>query len=71
MIRNNLNIPNPYNPLAMVEGRLADMNIERFMLKPKRKVEIVTADGGRKKVLCEETVVFGGGCSAVYEKIVS
>ena len=47
------------------------MNAERFMLKPKRKVEIVTGDGGQKKVLCEETVVFGGGCSGVYEKIVS
>ena len=55
----------------MAEGRLADMNAERFMLKPRRKVEIVTADGGRKRVFCEETVVFGGGCSAVYEKIVS
>jgi hypothetical protein len=66
-----LNTPSPYNPLAIAEGRSADMNAERFMLKPRRKVEIVTADGGRKKVFCEETVVFGGGCSAVYEKIVS
>ena len=66
-----MNIPNPYNPLAIAEGRLADMNIERFMLKPRRRVDIVAANGGRKKAFCEETVVFGGGCSAVYEKIVT
>jgi hypothetical protein len=47
------------------------MNPDRFMLKPRRKVEILTAEGRRKKVNCEETVVLGGGCSAVYEKIVS
>ena len=64
-----MNIPSPHNPLANAEGRLADMSTERFMLKPRRKVEIVTADGSRKKVFCEETVVFGGGCSAVYEKV--
>jgi hypothetical protein len=34
-------------------------------------VEITTADGGKKKVYCEEAIVVGGGCSAVYEKIVS
>ena len=64
-----MNIPSPYNPLAMAEGRLADMNAEKFMLKPRRKVEIITADGSRKKVFCEETIVFGGGRSAVYEKV--
>jgi hypothetical protein len=41
------------------------------MLKPRRKIEVVTADGGKKKVFCEEAIVFGGGCSAVYERIVS
>lgn len=66
-----MNIPSPHNPLAIAEGRLADMDAERLMLTPRRKVEIVTADGGRKKVFCEEAIVFGGGCSAVYEKIVS
>jgi len=47
------------------------MSVERFMLQPRRKVEILTANGGRKKVFCEETVVFGGACSAVYDRIVS
>lgn len=52
-----------------MEGRLAEMNAERFMLKPRRKIEIITSKG-RKKMDCEETVVLGGGCSAVYEKVV-
>ena len=56
--------------LEGVEGRLAELDGESFMLEPRRKVEIVTADGGRRKVFCEETIVFGGGCSAVYERIV-
>ena len=57
----NLNIPNPHNPLAIAElGRLADLNAERFMLKPRRKVEITTAEGRKKKVYCEETIVFVG-----------
>jgi hypothetical protein len=66
-----LNVPSSYNALVNAKGRLADLNEEKLMLKPKRKVEIVTADGGKKKVDCEETIVFGGGCSAVYEKIIS
>lgn len=66
-----MNIPSPHNPMVVAEGRLAELNAERFMLQPRRKVEIVTADGRKKKVYCEETIVFGGGCSAVYEKIVS
>jgi hypothetical protein len=66
-----MNVPSPHNPLAIAKGRLADLNAERFMLQPKRKVEIVTADGGKRVVDCEETIVFGGGCSAVYEKIMS
>ena len=66
-----MNIPSPHNPLAIAEGRLADLNVERFMLKPRRKVEITTAEGRKKNVYCEEAIVFGGGCSAVYEKIVS
>lgn len=68
--RNNLNIPSSYNPLATAEGRLAELSDERFMLKPRRKVEIISADSRRRKVFCEETIVLGGGCSAVYEKIV-
>jgi hypothetical protein len=64
-------VPSTHNPLAVAEGRFADLNAERFMLKPRRKIEVVTADGGKKKVFCEEAIVFGGGCSAVYEKIVS
>jgi hypothetical protein len=64
-------VPSPHNPLTTAEGRSADLNADRFMLQPRRKVEIVTADGGRKKVFCEETIVFGGACSAIYEKIVA
>jgi hypothetical protein len=64
-------VPSSHNALTAVEGRLADMDVEKFMLKPRRKVEVVTASGGKKNVFCEETIVFGGGCSAVYEKIVS
>jgi len=56
--------------MAIAEGRLADLNAERFMLRPRRKVEITMANGKKKNVFCEETIVFGGGCSAVYEKIV-
>jgi len=70
MKRNNLNVPSPHNPMAIAEGRLADLNAERFMLRPKRKIEITTAGGKKKNVYCEETIVFGGGCSAVFEKIV-
>jgi hypothetical protein len=66
-----LNVPSQHNTLATAEGRLAELSNERFMLKPRRKVEVVSADGGRKTVFCEETIVLGGGCSAVYEKIVS
>ena len=66
-----MNVPSTYNPLATAEGRLSDLSAERFMLAPKRKIEVSTADGGRKTMLCEETIVLGGGCSAVYEKIVS
>ena len=66
-----MNVPSPHNPLAMAQGRIADLDVERFMLKPRRKVEIVTANGRKKKVFCEETIVVGGSCSAVYEKIVS
>jgi len=68
--RNNLNVPSPHNPIAIAEGRQGDTNAERFMLKPRRQVEVLTSDG-RKKVFCEETIVFGGGCSGIYEKIVS
>ena len=64
-------MPTPQNPLGAIGGRVADMSVERFMLQPRRKVEILTANGGRKKVFCEETVVFGGACSAVYDRIVS
>jgi len=66
-----LNIPVRLNPLVIAEGRLADLNAERFMLKLRRKVEITTAEGRKKKVYCEDTTVFGRGCSTVYEKIVS
>jgi hypothetical protein len=64
-------VPTPQNPLGAVAGRCADKSSERFMLQPRRKVEVVTASGRRKSVLCEEAVVFGGACSAVYERIVS
>lgn len=66
-----MNVPSSHNALVNAKGRLAEMSAEKFMLKPKRKVEIVTSDGGKRKVECEETIVFGGGCSAVYEKIIS
>jgi len=65
-----VNIPSTYNPLVNVEGRLADFDPERFMLQPRRKIAIRTADGRIKRVFCEESIVLGGGCSAVYEKIV-
>jgi hypothetical protein len=69
--RNNLNVPAPQNPLGLIGGRVTNINAERFMLQPRREVEIVTASGGRKKVFCEEIIVFGGACSAVYDKIIS
>jgi hypothetical protein len=56
--------------MAVAEGRLADLNAERFMLRPKRKVDITSPSGKKRSVYCEETIVFGGGCSAVYEKII-
>ena len=65
-----MNIPSPHNPLAVVDGRVGELNGERFMLQPRRQVDIVTADGRKKKAFCEETIVFGGGCSAVYQKVV-
>jgi hypothetical protein len=56
--------------MAIAEGRLVDLNTERFMLRPRRKMDITTSKGKKKSVYCEETIVFGGGCSAVYEKII-
>lgn len=66
-----MNVPTPQNPLGAIGGRVGDIASERFMLLPRRKVEILTASGGRKNVFCEETVVFGGACSAVYDRVVS
>jgi hypothetical protein len=73
MKRNNLNVPSQHNPMAVGELKGADLNVdhrERFMLRPKRKVEITTASGKKRTTDCEETIVLGGGCSAVYERIV-
>jgi hypothetical protein len=63
-------VPSPHSPLAIAEGRPIDTATDRFMLRPRRKIEVLTSTGGKRKAFCEETVVLGGGCSAVYEKLV-